>query len=534
MRRMLYALTGVALALAASATAGVHAPAPAPPTPAKPAAVTATSFLVSGRGWGHGVGMSQYGALGFANDGWTYDRILGHFYRGVELGPAAVARVRVLVAEAKPSVTIRSAAPFRVRDVFGKTYPLPAGAVVLGPKLRVTVAGAPAELAGPLLFLPGKAPLEVDKPYRGQLALSVVRGKLDAVNVLGLEPYLQGVVAQEMPSSWPEEALKAQAVAARSYALAHLVRGKHFDVYADVRSQVYGGIRGEHPRTTAAVQATKGEVMLWEGKPADALFHSTSGGSTLDAVEVFGKAVPYLLGVEDPHSALSPVHRWGPTPVAEAVLRTSLKLRAPVTALTLTRGASGRVARVQVVSGGTETTISGTELRRAGSLRSTWITQLATLSLTRPGGAAVYGKTVVVTGKVAGVKGATLQQRVAGAWRPIGGPGLRASLKPLAPTSVRIAAGALAGPVLALPVAPLVSARLRAGVVAGTVVPLPPGTKVELQQDSERGWWTQVVGHTGTEGTFSFDPEVPPGVYRVRVAPTAGFAEGLSAPLQVS
>ena len=91
-----------------------------------------------------------------------------------------------------------------------------------------------------------------------------------------------------MPSAWPEEALKAQAVAARSYALSHRVSGKAFDLYADVRSQVYGGIAGEHPRTTAAVQATKGEVLLWEGKPIDALFHSTSGGATLDAAEVFG------------------------------------------------------------------------------------------------------------------------------------------------------------------------------------------------------------------------------------------------------
>ena len=118
-----------------------------------------------------------------------------------------------------------------------------------------------------------------------------------------------------MPSAWPDEALKAQAVAARSYALAHRVSGKGFDLYADVRSQVYGGIAGESPRTTAAVQATKGEVLLWEGKPIDALFHSTSGGKTLDAVEVFGKPVPYLVSVDDPHSDLSPVNRWGPTPV---------------------------------------------------------------------------------------------------------------------------------------------------------------------------------------------------------------------------
>jgi stage II sporulation protein D len=89
MRRMLFGLIGAGLALAVAATAGAAAPAPAP---APPASVTATTFVVSGRGWGHGVGMSQYGALGYAQDGWTYDQILGHYYTGVELGPAAVVR----------------------------------------------------------------------------------------------------------------------------------------------------------------------------------------------------------------------------------------------------------------------------------------------------------------------------------------------------------------------------------------------------------------------------------------------------------
>ena len=107
MRRMLLVLTCLGLALAVSAPAAVRAPAPT-----TPAAVTATTFLVSGRGWGHGVGMSQYGALGYAQeDGWTYDQILGHYYTGAQLGPSPVARVRVLVAEAKAGVTVRSPVP---------------------------------------------------------------------------------------------------------------------------------------------------------------------------------------------------------------------------------------------------------------------------------------------------------------------------------------------------------------------------------------------------------------------------------------
>ena len=524
MRRTLIALTGLGLALAVSAPAAVRAPAPA-----APAAVTATTFLVSGRGWGHGVGMSQYGALGFAQEGWTYDRILGHFYTGAELGPAPVARVRVLVAEAKQSVTVRSRAPFQVRDVFGTTYALPAGAVPLGPKLRVTVNGTPTDLAGPVLFLPGTAPLELDRPYRGQIAVAVTGGKLDAINVVGLEQYLQGVVAQEMPSSWPDEALRAQAVAARSYALARRVGGKAFDLYADVRSQVYGGITGEHPRTTAAIQATKGEVLLYEGRPIDALFHSTSGGSTLDAAEVFGKAVPYLVGVDDPHSALSPVHRWGPTPVAETALRKGLKLRAPVTALTLTRAPSGRVASVRVATAAGGTTVNGATLRLAGGLRSTWITQLATLSLTRPGGPVVYGKAVTLSGRATGVKGALVQQRVEGVWTNVGGPGLRPKVKLLAPATFRLAAGKLAGGVLRVPVAPRVSARASGPLaIAGTVTPLDPGTAVELQREVDGVWETVAETAIGVEGEYTLAvPE--PGRYRARVAPVQGFAEGLSA-----
>ena len=531
MRRMVLAFTGLVLALAASAPAGTRAPAPV-----QPAAVTATTFVASGRGWGHGVGMSQYGALGFANEGWTYDRILGHFYVGAELGPAPVARVRVLVAEARTSLKLRSQAPFRVRDVFGKTYPLPAGEIVLGPKLRVAVNGTPTELAGPIVFLPGTAPLELDRAYRGQLEVAVAGAKLNAINVVGLEQYVAGVVAQEMPSSWPEEALKAQAVAARSYALARRLPGKGFDLYADVRSQVYGGVRGEQPSTTAAVQATKGEVLLWEGKPIDALFHSTSGGSTIDASEGFGKAVPYLVAVEDPHSALSPVHRWGPTPVSEATIRKGLKLASPLTGLKLTRGASGRVTSVEVQTALGSATVTGSALRSASGLRSTWITQLATLSLTRPGGPALYGKAMTLQGKAAGVPGAVLEQRVDGAWTRLAGPGVApaAKLKLLAPTTVRLTAGTLAGPTMKVPVAPLVTLKPGGPAgVTGRIRPLEPGTTVELQVERAPDDWLAVAETTsGLEGEFSFAPPEP-GVYRARVAPVQGFAEGLSARIEL-
>jgi stage II sporulation protein D len=474
--------------------------------------------------------MSQYGALGYANDGWTYDQILEHFYRGVTLGPSPVARVRVLVAESRPSVTVRSGSAFRIRDVFGTAYPFEAGEIVLGPNLRVAVNGAPTDLAGPITVLPGTVPLELDKAYRGQIEIAVSGQKLNAINVVGLEQYLAGVVPKEMPSAWPDEALKAQAVAARSYALSHRLGGKGFDLYADVRSQVYGGLPGEQPRATAAIEATKGEVLLWEGKPIDALFHSTSGGATVDAAEVFGKSVPYLVAADDPHSALSPVHRWGPTPVPEATLRKGLELRSPVTGLTLTRSASGRVATAQALSAVGATTVTGATLRSAAGLRSTWITSLSWLSLTRPGGAAPFGKPLTILGKAKNVRGAVIEQRVEGIWKQVAGPGLApsAKVKLAAPATFRIAAGKLVGPVLKVPVAPRVTVRADgARTVSGFVKPLDPGTAVELQLDSERGWWTMAKTVTGPDGSYTLAlPE--PGRYRARVAPSQGFAEGLS------
>ena len=97
------------------------------------------------------------------------------------------------------------------------------------------------------------------------------------VNHVGLEAYLFGVVPGEMPFYWLPEALKVQAVAARSYALAVRKTGSDFDLYPDVRSQVYSGISGERAATTAAVQATAGQVVLYRGRIATTYFFSTSG-----------------------------------------------------------------------------------------------------------------------------------------------------------------------------------------------------------------------------------------------------------------
>ena len=205
-------------------------------------------------------------------------------------------------------------------------------------------------LTPPLTFT-SKQPLVVNgKPYRGKIRVLGDGKTLQVIDVLGLEAYLKGVVPAEMPSAWSPEALKAQAVAARSYALANLAKGKDYDLYADTRSQVYGGLDAEVPATNDAVDATKGEVVLYNGKVANTLFFSTSGGRTASAAETTGIAVPYLVSVADPYDTASPYHDWGPVLFDAAKVAKQLKLPAPLADLRMTTGPSGRAKSVTALT----------------------------------------------------------------------------------------------------------------------------------------------------------------------------------------
>ena len=146
--------------------------------------------------------------------------------------------------------------------------------------------------------------------YRGAMrhaALTTGR-RILAVNELGLESYLQGVVTAEMPASWAAEALKAQAVVARSYALRNRRSDRVFDLYPDTRSQVYRGIAGETAAAIAAARATRALAVRYGVEIAQTFFHSTSGGRTAGYVEGFGGGleVPYLRPVEDAYDDISP------------------------------------------------------------------------------------------------------------------------------------------------------------------------------------------------------------------------------------
>ncbi len=229
------------LLLAAAVVAGTAAAQPAPP----PAAYGEAVFVVSGRGYGHGVGMSQYGAYGQALAGRSYQQILAHYYLGTTLGRAPTKEVRVLLAEGRQAVTISSSAPFSAVDKTGQVFPVRDGALTLRAPLRLRTKKGRVTAVPPLVVRPGKkAPLALDgSEYRGKLELVPQEGFLRVVNHVSLEDYVSGVVPGEVPSSWPSAALEAQAVAARSYALSRLVKGKPWDLYSDVRSQVYCGCR---------------------------------------------------------------------------------------------------------------------------------------------------------------------------------------------------------------------------------------------------------------------------------------------------
>ena len=140
--------------------------------------------------------------------------------------------------------------------------------------------------------------------YYGDIYIKQVDSKLQIVNFVDIEKYLLGVVPYEIPSSFPLEALKAQTVIARSYAQTNINRNKKdFDLYDDTRSQVYSGIpKSRLSNVEKAIKETKGEVITYNGRVIDALFHSYSGGYTASAKEVYGNDIEYLKPVEDIYS----------------------------------------------------------------------------------------------------------------------------------------------------------------------------------------------------------------------------------------
>jgi len=517
-------------------------------TPAPPTVRTQPTFFISGHGWGHGVGMSQYGAYGYAQHGWTYDRILKHYYTGTTIGKAPMTRVRVLLADKAKQVTIASKLPFQVVDATGSKHALDAGSYKIGPAYAYTDPtdpnAQPVSLPYPLEFRPGATAVSLNgRGYRGSFRiLKVTSTTVRVVNVVDVDLYLRGVVPSEMPKGWVPEALKAQAVAARSYALSRLHPSAAFDLYADTRDQVYLGIDHEAPATTTAVQATAGQVVLYKGKVATTYFFSTSGGRTASPQDLNPAAppVPYLVSVPDPYDSISPYHDWGPFRYTARKLGRGLKSRGKLMDVHTVASPSGRVQSVLATGSKGQAAATGPQVRAALGLRSTWF-EVGVLALGAPAMPVTFGTPTALTGTARGVTSVELQQLdPTGNWKtvtqltPRGGT-IAPKVKPAQSSQFRLVAdNDIASDPVAVSVAPTVRLHVPAVLTGfwGTVRPGLAGTTVTIQRQAGSAWRVVANVKTTAAGRFTLSRAVGPGTYRARVS-AKGFAIGLSKPVTV-
>jgi SpoIID/LytB domain protein len=347
------------------------------------ASTSAAGLYITGAGFGHGVGMSQYGAAGYALHGATYQQILRNYYSQTTLGYANPNRtVTVLL---KPEGAAAFSGATTIKGVATKKLNLNTNYSILvaGTKLRILSGGrtfgtfaAPLQVSGP-----GPLKLLGSGTYLGALVFrpSAAGSGVMTVNALGLDDYVRGVVGAEMPTSWPQQALDAQAVAARSYAVASGVAGADFDVYDNTRSQMYEGIAAETPATNAAVDATAGKVVEYDGRPAVTYFFASSGGQTESVQNVWAGVAPeaWLVGRSDPYddSYNNPYYRW----------KMSLKLGSANTKLRklihgslkgikiLRHGVSPRIMQAKIVGTKGATTATGAQLQADLGTPSTWM-----------------------------------------------------------------------------------------------------------------------------------------------------------------
>ncbi|MFB3817448.1 MAG: SpoIID/LytB domain-containing protein [Candidatus Methylomirabilales bacterium] len=303
------------------------------------------------------------------------------------LAPAAEAgvAVRVLIAEGKPSLGVASPGGLTITDTTGRRVVLQragGGAARLQRQRQavfVREAGAALPVA---LVWPGHLPTVMldGQAYRGRLEVHPLNGGLSVVNVVDLEDYLQGVIKDEIPPGWPTEAAKAMAIAARTYAVFSLRQspGGLFHLRATTASQVYGGAGNEDPRTSWAVQATRGRILTFGGEPLPALYHSCSGGATEDGPDVFGVNFDMLVGVKDDFSRGCPhalwVERLWPAQIERALSQAGHRVSGLRDIRPLLRSRTGRVLRLAVEHQHGQLTLEGRRFREAvgnDTIRST-------------------------------------------------------------------------------------------------------------------------------------------------------------------
>src|SRR4051794_14073569 len=378
-------------------------------------------FTLDGHGYGHGHGMSQFGAYGAAEKGLTYQQIVGFYYPHTSLVTRSARPVRVLVSAAQgapvtilPRAGVKTSVSTGVAGVPACTLPTSydggkttvqrwrAKVVSTADGTRVRLqktvdgsrwtAGNPpkcdakwsAPLNGSITFTTGSyVRLVVGgsiRRYRGAIRAAFTGSSTYPVDVVPLESYLRSVVPSEMPSSWSAAALRAQAVAARTYAAfvsehPHPGVGAYFDLYDTTSDQMYTGMSAEVTSTNDAIAATAGNVLQdAQGHAAFTQFSSSSGGWTVAGGQ------PYLIAQKDPYDGVPQVswnpHSWRTT-LSAASIRSAYPSVGAVQSLVVTgrdgNGAwGGRVTSLTVHGSSGSAVVSGTSFRSAFGLRSEW------------------------------------------------------------------------------------------------------------------------------------------------------------------
>ena len=405
--------------------------------------MAATQYWFPGKGWGHGIGMSQYGAQGFAGRGFTAEQVIRYYFNGVSVDDAAGnPTFRVLLVEGRSELEVVA----RGGNVTVTRNGASSSDVDAGDVLRIRRGGAGTcvlrirDGATSTLLGCGAGTVVVTGAvatrftadngafghrYRGHLRFVPHGAGLRAVNHVPLELYLRGVVPSEMPASWHAEALGAQAIAARSYALATRRSGP-FDAFADTRSQVYRGIEHEHSRTTAAVNATRGLIATVGGQVVPTFYHSTSGGRTANIEHVWNSEPrSYLRGRPDPWER-SPHSSWDIREVrfGPAHIRRQLGAASAPGAIRDIRvqvNGSGRVQQARIVTARGTRTIPGTQVREALGLRSTFF-RVERLEIRARARQVRRGQRVAIEGTVprSGATFLVFRPRSGGRWQRVG------------------------------------------------------------------------------------------------------------------
>ena len=523
-----------------------------------------TTFTFTGHGYGHGVGMGQYGAQGYAQQGWTHQQILAHYYQGTTLGPSDVTQVRVLLQEKLTQASASAPGGVIAADEGGSASLAVAGPAVVtvrkdasgvslldatgkalasgwtGPVSLAATGGGPMTLAG--TGLNGVR----EGRYRGRLRVLAATDGLAVVNVVSLESYLLGVVASEMPSNWKPEALEAQAIAARTYAVAtRKPATSEYDLYPDERSQVYRGLAGEGAPSSAAVEATAGQVVLAQGRPIVAYFSSSSGGRTAAVQESLPGVDPvsYLVSVEDPYDSISPYHDWTLS-LSDRDLSQKAVYPGLVTSLHVDAYASGRVQSVTLNGNAGPVVLSASLVRKRLGLRSTWFTATpGTPAPKGPGAITLHSRVVrnrvLLTG-VAPPGTATLQAGGSPGWRDIAThdvPGNHAVSfrRPVGEAArYRLVAGSLSSaPVPVIRRSGLALRGRRGALLRGRLFPKGANGVVALQHVIGGRWTWVARARTRPDGTFRFAVRAEGGRWRARWRGAGSFLGTLSPEVRV-